>query len=104
MASVGRNHGWRHIPRRHIGDGRAIRQRQQIQTVTMEFNKFTHDAMLTQHLRDGDTGQWYGDPLPKLTSWQNRRHQDKHRHGLTKASPLRFDTTHTPAPQYAQTI
>ena len=42
----------RAILRRHIGNRRAVRQRQRIEAIAVEFNKLTHNAVFTQHLGD----------------------------------------------------
>ena len=39
---------------RHVGDGRAIGERQVLQAGTKEFDEFADDAMLAQHLGDGE--------------------------------------------------
>ena len=38
---------------RHIGDGGAVGEREMVEARAVEFDEFADDALLAQHLRDG---------------------------------------------------
>ena len=58
----------RAILRRHIGDRRAVRQRQRIKAVAVEFNKLTNDAVFAQHLGHRQDQVSRGNAFTKLAA------------------------------------
>ena len=90
--------------RSHIGDSGAVSQRQRIQTVAVEFNKFPHHAKLAQHLGDGEHEVGGGNPFTQLAG-QLEANDIGNQHGdrLSEHCRFRFDTANAP-PQYAQTV
>ena len=88
----------RAIFRRHVGDGRAIRQRQAIQTFAVEFNEFANHAFLAQHFHN------FQHKVSACRAFHHCARQfkanhfgDQHRDRLTKHRGLCLDTANAPS-------
>ena len=88
----------RAILRRHIGDSRAVRQRQRIESIAVEFNKLTHNAVFTQHLGDRQDQVRRGNAFTQLAAQLEANNvRDQHGNRLTEHGGFRFDTADAPA-------
>ena len=94
----------RTVLRRHVGNGRAIRQRQVGETITVEFNKLADYALAAQHLGNGQHQIGGGDALAQTAGQFETDHfRDQHRNRLPEHGRLGLDTADAPA-QYAQPV
>ena len=94
----------RTVFRGHVGDGRAVGQRQVGETVAIEFDEFADHAFFAQHLRHGQHQVGCGDTFLELAGELEADHfRNQHRHRLPKHRRFRFDPANAPA-EHAEAV
>ncbi len=94
----------RAIFRRHVGDGRAIRHAQGIESIAIEFDELADHALLAQHLRDGQHQVSRRRALRQLAAQLETHHlRQQHGRGLPQHAGLGFNPADPPA-EHAQAI
>jgi len=94
----------RTIFRRHVGDCRAIRQWQNVQTRAVEFNEFANNAKLAQHLDHFQNKVGACRAFDHLAcELKTDNLWDQHRYGLAQHRSLGLDPANAPA-QNGQTV
>ncbi len=101
----GKNAAGRAVLRRHVPDGRAVRQRQLAQPFAEELDELPHHAFLAQHLGDGEDQVGRGRAFAQCAGQpEARRHSGmQHRHRLPQHRRFRLDPAHAPA-QHPQPV
>ncbi|MND95340.1 hypothetical protein D3C80_875940 [compost metagenome] len=90
--------------RGHVGDGRAVGQRQVGKAVAVEFDEFAHHAFLAQHLGHGQHQVGGGDAFLELAGeFETDDFGNQHRHRLPEHRRFRLDTADAPA-EYAEAV
>ena len=88
----------------HVADGRAVRERHRCHTRSVELDELADDAVLAQHLGDGqhDIGGGHAgrDRAGELEADDLR---DEHRHGLTEHRGLGLDAADAP-PEHTEAV
>src|SRR5262249_19576581 len=85
------------IFRSHVGDRRAIGQRQILQPRPVILNKLPNHTVLTQHLRNGKDKVSSSSPFSQSPSKLHANHQrNQHRNRLSQHSRLSLNPTNTP--------
>ncbi|MNS84029.1 hypothetical protein D3C72_1178410 [compost metagenome] len=94
----------RAIFRGHVGDGRAVGQRQVGEAVTVELDELADHTFLAQHLRDGQHQVGSGDAFLELAGQFETDHfWNQHRHRLPEHRRFRLNPADAPA-EHAETI
>ncbi len=83
---------------RHIGDGRAIGEREMVEAGAVEFDEFADDAQLAQHLRDGQHEIGRGHAFLQCAG-QPEADDFRQQHGerLAEHAGFRLDAADAPA-------
>ena len=82
----------------HVGDGRAVGERQIVQTLAVEFDELVHHAVLAQHLHDlqhqiGGRGAFHH----RAGQFEADNFGDQHGDGLAQHGGLSLDPADAPA-------
>ncbi|CFR67956.1 Uncharacterised protein [Mycobacterium tuberculosis] len=88
----------------HVAQGGAVGQRHLGHALAVELDEFADDAVLAQHLGDGQHHVGGGDSRLDLAG-QPETHdpRDQHRYRLTQHRGLRLDAADTP-PEHTQAV
>ena len=90
--------------RRHVADRRAVGQRQVRDAGPEELDELRHDAVLAQHLRDGEHEVGRGGALGQVAvQLEADDARDQHRHRLAEHRGLRLDAADAPA-EHAEAV
>ena len=86
------------VLRRHVGDSGAVGQAERAQAGTVKLDEFADDALLAEHLRDGQD-QICGGATFLEAAAQFEAHHGRQQHGNRLSEHARFglDATHAPA-------
>ena len=88
----------RAIFRRHVADGRLVRDRQMVEAGTEELDEFSDHALLAQHLRDREHEVGRGDAFLELSlELEADDFRQQHRQRLAEHAGFRLDAADAPA-------
>ena len=92
------------VLRAHVADGGAVGQRHRRDALAVELDELADDAVLAQHLGDGEhqvgRGRTLGQRADQLEADDLR---DEHRHGLAEHRGLRLDAADAP-PEHPEPV
>ena len=92
------------VLRRHIGDGRLVRQGKMIQPITEEFDEFSDHSLASKYFHHGQHQIRCGCPLGQGACELETHHlRNQHGNGLTEHGGLRLNTAHPPT-QHTESI
>ena len=92
------------VLRRHVGDGRPVRQGQSIQAVAEELDELAHHAVLAQHLHHPQHQVRGGDAFRQAAGQPKADHiGNEHGHRLAEHGRLRLNAAHAPA-EHAEAV
>ncbi len=97
-ASIGKEAAGRAVFGGHVGEGRAVGDRHRVEAGPVEFDELADDALLAQHLGDGQHEVGRGDALAQFAVQAEADHLgQQHRQRLAEHRRLRLDAADAPA-------